>query len=70
MRVLRRSARKLAHGTSELDLAETAQDLGQTFFKGHGQVAVKRLQAGLEHLVAEVESEESSDDEESEDNGD
>ena len=60
LRVLRRSARKLAHGTSELDLAETAQDLGQTFFGAQGQVAVKRLQAGLEHLVAEVKREEST----------
>ncbi len=67
LRVLRRSARKLARGTSELSLAETAQELGQMFFSKQGQVAVKRLQAGLEHLVAEIEGEQSSDDESEDD---
>lgn len=67
LRVLRRSARKLARGTSELSLPETAQEMGETFFSEQGQVAVKRLQAGLEHLVAEVEREQSSDDESEDD---
>jgi glyoxylase-like metal-dependent hydrolase (beta-lactamase superfamily II) len=61
LRVLRRSARKLVRGTSELTLAETAQQLGETFFSEQGQVAVKRLQAGLAHLVAEVEAENAED---------
>lgn len=70
LRVLRRSARKLARGTSELSLAETAAELGDTFFGDQGQIAVRRLQTGLEHLVAEVRNERESEDEESEEDSD
>ena len=57
LRVLRRSARKLVRGTADLSLAETAEQLGERFFSEQGQIAVKRLHTGLEHLVAEVRGE-------------
>ena len=56
MRVMRRAARTLARkGGPSLSLAQTAQELGQTFFNRHGQRAVKQIKAGLENLIAEVE---------------
>ncbi len=57
MRVMRRAARTLAHrGGPSLSLTQTAQELGQTFFNRQGQKAVKKIKAGLENLVAEVEA--------------
>ena len=66
MRVMRRAARTLAHrGRSGLGLVQTAQDLGQTFYNRHGQMAVKQIRAGLENLVGEVERMEAVDPESS-----
>lgn len=64
MRVMRRAARTLARkGTNDLSHAQTAQELAQTFFNRQGQKAVKEIKAGLERLVAEVESAKSADEE-------
>ena len=57
MRVMRRAARTLAHrGGPSLSLTQTAQELGQTFFNRQGQKAVKKIRAGLENLIAEIEA--------------
>jgi glyoxylase-like metal-dependent hydrolase (beta-lactamase superfamily II) len=55
MRVMRRAARTVARkGEDNLGLSRTAQELGQTFFNGQGQKAVKAIRAGLERLVTEI----------------
>ncbi len=55
MRVMRRAARTIAHkGADNLGFRQTAQELGQTFYNHQGQKAVKQIEAGLEHLVAEI----------------
>jgi glyoxylase-like metal-dependent hydrolase (beta-lactamase superfamily II) len=55
LRIMRRTARSLAKGTmSNSSITQTAQDVGQAFFNATGQRAVKRIKAGLEHLVLEV----------------
>ncbi len=54
MRVMRRTARTLA-GTDNFRLIQCAQDLGQAFYNAQGQKAVKRIKAGLEHLVVEIQ---------------
>ncbi|MEJ5311017.1 MAG: hypothetical protein WHX52_14740 [Anaerolineae bacterium] len=54
MRVMRRTARTLA-GTDNFRLIQCAQDLGQAFYNAQGQKAVKRIKAGLERLVAEIQ---------------
>ena len=57
MRVMRRAARTIAHkGADNLGFKRTAQELGQTFFNQQGQMAIKQIKAGLEHLVAEIEA--------------
>jgi len=53
IRVMRRTARTLA-GNNNLRLTQCAQDLGQAFYNAQGQKAVRRIRAGLEHLVAEI----------------
>lgn len=53
MRVMRRTARTLA-GANNFRLIQCAQDLGQAFYNAQGQKAVRRIRAGLEHLVAEI----------------
>ena len=53
MRVMRRTARTLA-GNNKFRLIQCAEDLGQAFYNAQGQNAVKRIRAGLEHLVAEI----------------
>ena len=53
IRVMRRTARTLA-GNNNLRLMQCAQDLGQAFYNAQGQKAVRRIRAGLEHLVAEI----------------
>lgn len=53
MRVMRRTARTLA-GNNNFRLTQCAQDLGQTFYNAQGQTAVRRIRAGLEHLVEEI----------------
>ncbi len=53
MRVMRRTARTLA-GRNNFRLSQCAQDLGQAFYNAQGQKAVRRIRAGLEHLVAEI----------------
>jgi glyoxylase-like metal-dependent hydrolase (beta-lactamase superfamily II) len=64
MRVMRRAARTLLRkGANGLSLAQTAQELGQTFFNRQGQKAVKEIRAGLEHLIEELASEEPDKDE-------
>jgi len=54
MRVMRRTARTLA-GNNSFRLVQCAQDLGQAFYNAQGQKAVRRIRAGLEHLVAEIQ---------------
>ncbi|MBN1873513.1 MAG: hypothetical protein JXA33_04725, partial [Anaerolineae bacterium] len=54
MRVMRRTARTLA-GHNSFQLVQCAQDLGQTFYNAQGQRAVKRIRAGLEHLIVEIQ---------------
>ncbi|HOT92471.1 MAG TPA: hypothetical protein PLJ78_11570 [Anaerolineae bacterium] len=54
LRVMRRTARTLANSNS-VHLAQCAQDLGQAFYNAKGQKAVKRIRAGLEHFVAELQ---------------
>lgn len=55
LRVMRRTARTLAHRDQNgLRLSQSAQDLGQVFFNSHGQDAVKRIKVGLERLVEEI----------------
>ena len=62
MRVMRRAARTLARkGGPILSLAQTSQELGQTFYNRHGQKAVKQIKAGLENLIAEVETAQTTD---------
>ncbi len=63
MRVMRRTARTLA-GNNNFRLVQCAQDLGQTFYNAQGQKAVRRIRAGLEHLVAEIHQAKSMPDEE------
>lgn len=65
LRVMRRTARTLAHSSTNngIRLTQSAQDLGQTFFNMQGQRAVKLIKAGLEHLVKEIhEAEATADD--------
>lgn len=64
MRVMRRTARTLANSNA-VRLAQCAQDLGQTFYNAKGQKAVKRIKAGLEHLIAEIQQGQQTTDEES-----
>jgi hypothetical protein len=68
LRVMRRTARSLAHSsTNGIRLTQSAQDLGQTFFNAQGNKAVKCIKVGLEHLVKEIRvAEAATDDEESE----
>jgi hypothetical protein len=55
MRVMRRAARTLARRDHPaLSLAQTAQELGQTFYNSQGTRAVKKIRAGLEALVVEI----------------
>ncbi len=54
LRVMRRTARTLA-ANNGVHLAQCAQDLGQAFYNAQGQRAVKRIKAGLEHLIAEIQ---------------
>ncbi len=54
IRVMRRTARTLA-GNNNFRLVQCAQDLGQAFYNAQGQKAVRRIRAGLEHLVAEIQ---------------
>jgi glyoxylase-like metal-dependent hydrolase (beta-lactamase superfamily II) len=54
LRVMRRTARTLVNSNS-VRLTQCAQDLGQAFYNAKGQKAVKRIKAGLEHLVAEIQ---------------
>jgi glyoxylase-like metal-dependent hydrolase (beta-lactamase superfamily II) len=63
MRVMRRTARTLA-GNNNFRLIQCAQDLGQAFYNAQGQKAVRRIRAGLEHLVAEIHQAKSMPDEE------
>ncbi|MGC9393601.1 MAG: hypothetical protein ACP5J4_01955 [Anaerolineae bacterium] len=65
IRVMRRTARTLA-GKNNFGLIQCAQDLGQTFYNAQGQKAVKRIKAGLQHLVAEIHQAQSTPDEEKE----
>ena len=53
IRVMRRTARTLA-GSNSFRLIQCAQDLGQAFYNAQGQKAIRRIRAGLEHLVAEI----------------
>ncbi len=62
MRVMRRTARTLANSNS-VRLAQCAQDLGQAFYNAKGQRAVKRIKAGLEHFVAEIQQGKTADEE-------
>jgi glyoxylase-like metal-dependent hydrolase (beta-lactamase superfamily II) len=55
LRVMRRTARTLAHRSQNgLRLSQSAQDLGQVFFNSQGQDAVRRIKAGLERLIEEI----------------
>ena len=58
LRVMRRTARRLVHGSNRSgSMNEIAQDMGQVFFNGRGQRAVKRIKLGIEKLVAELQNE-------------
>jgi len=56
LRVMRRTARTLAHKRqNNVNYTQPAQDLGQIFFNQSGQKAVKRIRHGLERLVLEIQ---------------
>ena len=58
LRIMRRTARKMARGSARSgNMTEAAQDLGQIFFNNRGQQAVKRIKQGLEKLITEIEEE-------------
>ena len=58
LRVMRRTARKIARGnTRSGNINEIARDLGQVFFNNRGQRAVKQIKRGLEKLVEEIHNE-------------
>jgi hypothetical protein len=58
LRVMRRTARKIARGSPRSgDITEIAQDFSQTFFKDQGQQAVTLIMQGIEKLVEEIEAE-------------
>jgi len=58
LRVMRRTARRVDHGSNRSgSVNEIAQDLGQVFFNSRGQRAVKRIKLGIEKLVAELRDE-------------
>lgn len=65
MRVMRRTARTLA-GNNNFRLVQCAQDLGQAFYNAQGQKAVRRIRAGLEHLVTEIQQAKTTPEEEGE----
>lgn len=55
LRVMRRTARSLAHHSQNgLRMSQAAEDLGQVFFNARGSKAVKHIKAGLAHLVEEI----------------
>jgi glyoxylase-like metal-dependent hydrolase (beta-lactamase superfamily II) len=56
LRVMRRSARKLARASSaSANTDEMARDLAQIFYSNLGQHAVKMIEAGLEKLIQEID---------------
>jgi len=55
LRVMRRTARTLAHrGQDGLRITQSAEDLGQVFFNALGQKAVRSIRSGLERLIEEI----------------
>jgi glyoxylase-like metal-dependent hydrolase (beta-lactamase superfamily II) len=54
LRVMRRTARKIARGSPRSgDITEVAQDLGHTFFNDQSQQVVTLIMQGIEKLVEE-----------------
>jgi glyoxylase-like metal-dependent hydrolase (beta-lactamase superfamily II) len=67
LRIMRRTARRLSRGSTHSgNVNEIAQDLGQIFFNGRGQRAVKQIKRGLEKLIVEVRDEQVTVDDEEE----